>query len=121
MLLLERFSVTSAGSVTFGEQLDRFSIPSAALRAGSVEDDDPSRLSPLRMTDEDDAAVVSELLEEFWESLDLVDEPAESSRLSLLRMTEEDDELVSVGAAMVGDASSEHAAKQTMSAAAANL
>ena len=84
MLLLERFSVTSAGSVTFGEQLDRFSIPSAALRAGSVEDDDPSRLS-------------------------------------LLRMTEEDDELVSVGAAMVGDASSEHAAKQTMSAAAANL
>ena len=78
----------------------------------------------------------SALLEEFWESLDLVDEPAESSWLSplrmtdddedaavseLLRMTEEDDELVSVGAAMVGDASSEHAAKQTMSAAAANL
>ena len=99
MLLLERFSVTSAGSVTFGEQLDRFSIPSAALRAGSVEDDDPSRLSLLRMTDDDEDAAVSELL----------------------RMTEEDDELVSVGAAMVGDASSEHAAKQTMSAAAANL
>ena len=89
MLLLERFPVTSAGSVTFDELLDRFSIPSAALRAGSVEDDDPSWLSLLCATDEDDVAAVSELL----------------------RMTEEDDELVSVGAAMVGDASSEHAAK----------
>ena len=56
--------------------------------------------------------VVSELLEEFLESLDLVDEPAESSRLLLLRMTDEEDSAeLSAGSAKLGDASSEHAAK----------
>ena len=101
----------------------------------------------------------SVLLEEFLESLELVDEPAESSWLSLLRMTDEDDvaelsmmlslelerkfpleekmtedELVSAeiteeddavklssGFAKLGDEASEHASKQTISAAATNL
>ena len=89
---------------------------------------------------------VSTLLEEFLESLDLVDEPAESSRLSLLRMTDEEDsaelsiaislelerrfpleagmteeeDSAELSAGMTdaeGDASSEHAAKQAIKAA----
>ncbi len=71
--------------------------------------------------------VVSTLLEEFLESLDLVDELAESSRLSPLRMTDEEDSAeLSIAISLElerrfpleagmtyadGDASSEHAAK----------
>ena len=87
-----------------------------------LESLDSSRLSPLRMTDEEDSAELSITLSLELERRFPLEAGMTKDELVSAGMTEEEDSAeLSAGPAKLGDASSEHAAKATIPTAAMNL